>query len=411
EEQPELDTHSAVHYHWRVWELTGLMRPKGISGVVYLVYAIFINVVVTVLFPLSLMARLIFTHNMQEMCENLTITITDIVANLKFINVYLVREQLHEIRVLLRRLDARAKEVSHPEELSALRSEVEIAKSGFRYFARIFVFGTTLSCLRVVIAPERQLLYPAWFGVDWRRSTRAYVVICIYQLFGLIVQAVQNCASDSYPPAYLCLLTGHMRALELRVRRIGYESPDAMELIRRGDVEAWQRQMHRKLLDCIRDLMLVYRLRSIIQRILSAACMAQFACSAAVQCTVAMHFLYVVDDNDLSAMILSIVFFAAVTLEVFIICYFGDRMRTQSEALCDAFYACNWVDQLPKFKQDLLFTLARTQRASTIFAGNYISLSLETFEEVIGASNATKGSITLMLCLLSGHEIHLLGLH
>ncbi|KAH8373819.1 hypothetical protein KR200_004985 [Drosophila serrata] len=385
QEQPELDTHSAVHYHWRVWELTGLMRPKGISGVIYAVYAILINVVVTILFPLSLMARLFFTHNMQEMCENLTITITDIVANLKFVNVYLVREQLHEIRVLLRRLDARAKEVGHPEELAALRSEVEIAKSGFRYFARIFVFGTTLSCIRVAIAPERQLLYPAWFGVDWQRSTRAYVVIYIYQLFGLIVQAVQNCASDSFPPAYLCLLTGHMRALELRVRRIGYDSTDVMEprWSGRGDGEAWQRKMHTKLIECIQDLILIYRLRSIIQRILSAACMAQFACSAAVQCTVAMHFLYVVDDNDLSAMILSIVFFAAVTLEVFIICYFGDRMRSQSEALCDAFYACNWVDQLPKFKQDLLFTLARTQRPSMIFAGNYISLSLETFEEVM----------------------------
>ncbi|KAH8235599.1 hypothetical protein KR032_003756 [Drosophila birchii] len=385
EEQPELDTHSAVHYHWRVWELTGLMRPKGMSGVGYAIYAILINVVVTILFPLSLMARLFFTHSMQEMCENLTITITDIVANLKFVNVYLVREQLDEIRVLLRRLDARAREVSHPEELAALRSEVEIAKSGFRYFARIFVFGTTLSCLRVAIAPERQLLYPAWFGVDWQHSTRAYVAIYIYQLFGLIVQAVQNCASDSYPPAYLCLLTGHMRALELRVRRIGYKSTDAMKSSW-GDFEAWQHQRHAELIECIRDLMLIYRLRSIIQRILSVACMAQFACSAAVQCTVAMHFLYVVDDNDLSAMILSIVFFSAVTLEVFIICYFGDRMRTQSEALCDAFYACNWVDQLPKFKQDLLFTLARTQRPSMIFAGNYIALSLETFEEVIAAS-------------------------
>ncbi|KAH8287164.1 hypothetical protein KR054_003838 [Drosophila jambulina] len=383
EKQSELDTHSAVHYHWRVWELTGLMRPEGLVGMGYSVYAILINVVVTILFPLSLMARLFFTHNMQEMCENLTITITDIVANLKFVNVYLVREQLHEIRVLLRRLDARAREVDHPEELAALRSEVEIAKSSFRYFARIFVFGTALSCLRVAIASERQLLYPAWFGLDWGNSTRVYVAICTYQLFGLIVQAVQNCASDSYPPAYLCLLTGHMRALELRVRRIGHKPADGIE----SSLD-WRRQVHAELIECIRDLMLVYRLRSIIQRILSVACVAQFACSAAVQCTVAMHFLYVVDDHDLSAMILSIVFFAAVTLEVFIICYFGDRMRTQSEALCDAFYACNWIDQLPEFKRDLLFTLARTQRPSMIYAGNYIALSLETFEDVIAASHA-----------------------
>lgn len=388
DKQSELDTHSAVHYHWRVWQLTGLMRPPGVSGVSYVIYAVTLNLLVTFLFPLSLLARLFFTRNLQEMCENLTITITDIVANLKFVNVYLVRRQLHEIRVLLRCLDARALQVGNPEELAALRGEVENAKSGFRYFARIFVFGTTLSCLRVAIAPERQLLYPAWFGLDWRHSTRAYVGIYVYQLFGLIVQAVQNCASDSYPPAYLCLLTGHMRALELRVRRIGFKENFSTVSSWSGleDFDVWRLRMHLELVQCCKDLIVVYRLRSIIQQTLSTACMAQFACSAAVQCFVALHFLYVVDTHDLSAMILSMVFFAAVTLEVFIICYFGDRMRTQSEALCDAFYACNWVDQLPQFKRDLLFTLARTQRRSMILAGNYIPLSLETFEEVTAAA-------------------------
>ncbi|XP_044316802.1 odorant receptor 2a [Drosophila rhopaloa] len=381
QEELELDTHSAVYYHWRVWELTGLMRPPGISRLAYRMYSIVLNSVVTVLFPLSLIARLLFTTNMAGLCENLTITITDVVANLKFVNVYLVRSQLQEIRSLLRRMDKRTKSVGDPAELSALRREVDIAQGSFRTFARIFVFGTTLSCVRVVIRPDRELLYPAWFGVDWKNSTRNYVLINIYQLFGLTVQAIQNCASDSYPPAFLCLLTGHMRALELRVRRIGYGA-DGKE------------EVYEELVECIRDLMRVHRLREIIQQILSVACMAQFACSAAVQCTVAMHFLYMADDKDLTAMIISIVFFTAVTLEVFVICFFGDRMRTQSEALCDAFYACNWVEQLPKFKRALLFTLARTQRPSLIFAGNYIALSLETFEQVI---RFTYSAFTLLL--------------
>ncbi|KAH8324985.1 hypothetical protein KR074_007158, partial [Drosophila pseudoananassae] len=380
-EELQLDTHRAVRYHWRVWELTGLMQPKGISRFWYFIYSVVINASVTILFPLSLAARLFFTHNMQNMCENLTITITDIVANLKFLNVFMVRRQLYEIRSLLKHLDERARQINHPEELAALNDAVTIAQKGFQYFARIFTFGTILSCIRVAISSKRQLLYPAWFGVDWENSWRAYMICYAYQLFGLIVQAVQNCASDSYPPAYLCLLTGHMRVLELRVRRIGYE-------------KSRLHSTHKELLDCIRDLMLVHQLKNIIQRILSVACMAQFACSAAVQCTVAMHFLYVVDDNDLSAMILSIVFFVAVTLEVFIICYFGERMRTQSDALCDGFYACNWVDQLPVFKRNLIFTLARTQKPSLIYAGGYIPVSLETFEQLM---RFTYSAFTLLL--------------
>ncbi|EDW43960.1 odorant receptor 2a [Drosophila sechellia] len=380
QEDSKLDTHSAVYYHWRVWELTGLMRPPGVSSLRYVVYSITVNLVVTVLFPLSLLARLLFTTNMAGLCENLTITITDIVANLKFANVYMVRKQLHEIRSLLRLMDARARMVGDPGEISALRKEVNIAQGNFRTFASIFVFGTIMSCVRVVVRPDRELLYPAWFGVDWMHSTRNYVLINIYQLFGLIVQAIQNCASDSYPPAFLCLLTGHMRALELRVRRIGCRTEKSYK---GQSYEAWREEVYQELIECIRDLARVHRLREIIQRVLSVACMAQFVCSAAVQCTVAMHFLYMADDHDHTAMIISIVFFSAVTLEVFVICYFGDRMRTQSEALCDAFYDCNWVEQLPKFKRELLFTLARTQRPSLIYAGNYIALSLETFEQVM----------------------------
>ncbi|XP_062139635.1 odorant receptor 2a [Drosophila sulfurigaster albostrigata] len=377
----ELDTHSAVSYHWRVWQLMGLIRPPGASRLGFVLRSLIINVLVTLLFPITLLAKLFYTYSLRELCENLTITITDIVANLKFINVFHVRRQLHEIKQLLAVLDGRALAVNNADELAVLRQAVHTARLSFRTFGGIFVFGTTLSCLRVAIAKERQLLYPAWFGIDWQYSNVAYVLIYVYQLFGLIVQAIQDCANDSYPPAYLCILTGHMRALELRVRRIGYHVPH-------------QHVAYFELTACIEDYVNILRLHAIIQQILSVACFAQFMCSAAVQCTVAMHFLYVADSHDLSAMILSLVFFSAVTLEVFIICYFGDRMRTQSEALLNAFYACNWMDQNTRFKRNLIITLMRTQRPSYILAGGYIAVTLETFVQV---NRLTYSVFTLLL--------------
>ncbi|XP_017869519.1 PREDICTED: odorant receptor 2a [Drosophila arizonae] len=385
-EQRVLDTHEALSYHWRVWELTGLIRPSGRSRSRYLLQAISLNVLVTLLFPLTLLARLILTRNLQELCENLTITITDIAANFKFINVFLVRRQLDRIRELLQVLDRRALSVQHPEELDALRQAVSTARRSFRIFAGIFVVGTLLSCIRVAIAKERRLLYPAWFAVDWLSSDLAYVCICCYQLFGLIVQAIQDCANDSYPPAYLCVLTGHMRALELRVRRLGYPG--------HPECPPWCRIVQLELHDCIEDFIHISQLHASIQQILSIACLAQFICTATVQCTVAMHFLYVTDSHDLSAMMLSSVFFLAVTLEVFIICYFGDRMRSQSEQLCDAFYACNWLDQSPQFRRLLVFTLMRSQRTFCIYAGGYIAVTLETFEQVI---RSTYSAFTLLL--------------
>ncbi|XP_030568248.1 odorant receptor 2a [Drosophila novamexicana] len=388
----QLNTHDAVRYHWRVWELTGLIQPAGMSRPLHLLRAILINALVTLLFPLTLLAKLFFTHSLQELCENLTITITDIAANFKFINVYLVRRQLAEIRRLLQQLDRRAIGVQHPEELQALQLAINMARNSFRIFAGIFVFGTALSCLRVTISRERTLLYPAWFGIDWQHSDAAYLCLCGYQLFGLAVQALQDCANDSYPPAYLCILTGHMRALELRVRRIGYPAWSSRSVS--CDHQRWRRAVHVELCSCIDDYINIIKLHAIIQQILSIACLAQFLCSAAVQCTVGMHFLYVTDSNDLSAMALSMVFFIAVTLEVFIICYFGDRMRGQSEKLCDAFYACNWVDQTPQFRRILIITLMTSQQTFCIYAGGYIAVTLKTFVQVI---RSTWSVFTLLL--------------
>lgn len=70
------------------------------------------------------------------------------------------------------------------------------------------------------------------------------------------------------------------------------------------------------------------------------------------------------------------------TLEVYIICYFGHEMREQSEELVNSFYACNWMEQLPKFKRNLIITLMRTQQPTEIRAGKYIPVDLYTFVKV-----------------------------
>lgn len=125
-----------------------------------------------------------------------------------------------------------------------------------------------------------------------------------------------------------------------------------------------------------------FRLFALIENIISRTCLAQFVCSALVQCTVGLHFLYVVDAADYGAQILSIIFFFAVTLEVFIICYFGHCMTTQSLNLTYAFYSCGWLAQNQSFKKNLLITMVRTYKHSIIYAGSYIPVDLPTFLQV-----------------------------
>lgn len=244
-----VQSNEAFRYHWTIWRLTGVQTPASVPKFLYYCYAVLINFFITLLFPLTLMANLFHTRNLQELCENLTITITDINANLKFLNVFYVRSKLLKIKRILDQLDKSADNDGNAEERNALKAAVKIAHILFQVFGIIYIFGTCLSLCKVALAKKRLLLYPAWFPIDWKHSDFAYSMVLAYQLFGLIVQACQNCANDSYPPAYLCILCGHMRALELRVRKIGKKSIKSMQQRRNGILE----QNYNELVACIKD--------------------------------------------------------------------------------------------------------------------------------------------------------------
>ncbi|XP_073822688.1 odorant receptor 2a-like [Musca autumnalis] len=374
ETHSSLDTNVAFRYHWKVWRWTGIKPPHNINPQLYKLYAIVVNILATFLFPLSLIVNVFLTKTLQELCENLTITISDFQSNLKFINVYLVRRQLDRIRSILRKLDRR---VQSEEEFAVLKSAISTAESSFLIFFRLYSFGTTLSVVKVLLAESRSLLFPAWFGVNWVDNLSTYMGVIIYQFFALVVQALQNVASDSYPPAYLVILSAHMRALEIRVKAVGQFKDEMQQPMSLTPEE--QRKCLREFNECIKDYLNILKLHSIIQRIISKACLAQFACSALVQCTVGLHFLYVVDAANYEAQLMSIIFFVAVTLEAFVICYFGHMMSLQSSNLTYAFYSCGWLAQSPEFKRNLIITLMRTQRTSTIRAGSYIPVDLPTF--------------------------------
>uniref|UniRef100_A0A1A9WX50 Odorant receptor n=1 Tax=Glossina brevipalpis TaxID=37001 RepID=A0A1A9WX50_9MUSC len=368
------DTNNAFRYHWFVWQLTGIIQSPYLSVYWYRLYAVLINILVTILFPLTFVINVFWSKNLQQLCENLIITISDITANLKFLNVFLVRNELQRIKVILKYLDKR---IFMEEEYQQLKRAIRIAQLSFIIFATISTTGTSLSILMVLFSQERSLLFPAWYGLDWQNNDVAYAICFTYQLVALIVQAIQNVANDSYPPTYLIILTSHMRNLELRVRSVGLSSESNTEKMflnkREKELDL------KKFNDCIEDFIQINRLYDMIQKILSKACLAQFICTALVQCVAGLHVLYLLDESNYGAQILSFIFFFAATMEVFIICYFGHYMSAQSLALVDAFYECGWISQTLAFRRNLIITLMRTQRHAIIYAGSYIPVDLPTF--------------------------------
>ncbi|TMW45653.1 hypothetical protein DOY81_009267 [Sarcophaga bullata] len=314
-----------------LWKFFGLQPPKRDSKWFkpYIVYAIFVNMTVTLFFPTTLIVNLILSQNLTELCENLYMTTTDVICNIKFVNVFVVRHKLLKVRTILQRLDAR---VCTPEELDVLQKGIRSARQCFTIFLRLFCVAVITSQLVVYLSNERILMYPAWFPWDWRASKSNFLYAHTYQLYGLTMQALQDLGNDTYPQAYLVILTAHIKALALRIKSLGKGVA-----VHTSDTELYQ-----QLIDCIKDHKTIFELFLTIQDTISFTCLAQFMATGLAQCTIGAN-----------------------------------------DELVEAVYDCDWINRDVKFQRALRFILQRSQQTNVIMAGNIIPVRLPTFVKVM----------------------------
>nr|AOE48082.1 putative odorant receptor OR16 [Scaeva pyrastri] len=373
-DKPTLHTYEAFKYHWYVWQFCGLKFPKNAKWrVPYIVYAIVLNITVTLFFPLTLIVNCFLSENFTILCENLYITITDVICNLKFLNVFIVRSKLLEVEHILDRLDKRS---SSEDELQALKNGMRSARKCFNIFATMFGCAIITSQLVVYLSKERILMYPAWLPLDWKNSYQDFVIAHSYQVYGLTVQAIQDLGNDTFPQAYIRILCAHIEALSLRISKLGKNKGLGSEKVNRE-----------LLIECIKDHQVIIELYTTIQQSISTACFAQFMCTGLAQCTIGVYMLYI--GLDISKLLNTIIFFTAVTFEILILCLFGEQLCQRAEQLTAAIYSCNWMDQNREFKKALLLLLKRSQRPLVIMAGDIIPLKLPTFVQVMKTAYST----------------------
>ncbi|XP_061397305.1 odorant receptor 2a-like [Musca vetustissima] len=369
----DINTWQAFKYHWMLWKLCGLQPPTPDSKWLkpYLAYAIIFNLT-TLLFPLSLVLDLLLSQNLTEIFQNLYVTVTVVFSSIKFINVVLIRKKLLDVRFLLEHLDVRARTAEQRQELE---NGITMAHKCFMIFLRLYICAVITSQLVVYFSSERVLMYPSWLPWDWKASRGNFLFALLFQIYAVSAQLGQNLGNDTYPQAYIVILIAHIRALALRIQSLGIlEGETPLEPIS-------QEEYYRELSNCVKDHENVHDLYLTIQECLSTTCLAQFIATGLAQCIIGVYILYVGDD--FSRLLNSSVFFCAVTIEILVLCYFGDLYCQANEFLIDSIYATNWMDRDGKFKKALLLVLHRAQMTNCLKAGNFIPVMLPTFVSIM----------------------------
>lgn len=85
---------------------------------------------------------------------------------------------------------------------------------------------------------------------------------------------------------------------------------------------------------------------------------------------------------DLSKLLNLFIYIFVITLQIFVLCYYGDLYCQAIDYLTESIYDCSWVDRNEKFKKTFLILLKRSQMPTTIMAGNIIPVRMPTFVTV-----------------------------
>ncbi|XP_030376370.1 putative odorant receptor 19b [Scaptodrosophila lebanonensis] len=361
---PSIDSVRAVDYHWSWWRFMGLNPPNLEDGLLmrlYNMHRTVWNFFFAICFPLTILINCFVAESFLELCENLFVTMPAFFAIIKYANAWRVRGQLKQIRHILRRLDGRLQTL---EEQGLISSADRQCKRMFKALLAFSIALLSSAGLVVHWSPTRQLLFPSWFPWNWWETRQRFVATLLLQLVGLLMHCLIEVCNNTYPQAYLPMVAAHIKALSMRIRRLGQECDQRQE------------QAYLELVDCIGDHQIILELMDTLEQSLSLACFFQFFCTAMSQCALGLVIFYI--DLSPSKLLFPLFMFFGITLETSIICYAAELVFHEGEQLNIAIYSCNWVDLNLKFRRALILMCQRSQKLRVNVAAKLTPIRLAT---------------------------------
>lgn len=232
-----IDSASFFGSHWMVWRILGLTPQQMSWPRVYLGGSLLMHLLFTLGYPFHLGMAVFRNANLTDDIKNLTIFATCFACSLKFAIYAYKFEKVQRIEELLQLLDARVRGEAQIAIYNQLRTQLRMVLYAF---IGIYMPCALFAELAFIYQDERGLMYPAWFPLDWRNSTRNFYIVNVYQIIGVTYQLLQNYVSDCFPAVVLCLISAHIKMLYLRFEAIGV-----------GD--SLPRETHAELEACITD--------------------------------------------------------------------------------------------------------------------------------------------------------------
>ncbi|KAJ0179416.1 hypothetical protein K1T71_005128 [Dendrolimus kikuchii] len=204
---------------------------------------------------------------------------------------------------------------------------------------------------------------------------RLYLFAYTHQLWTAWVAVLSVFSPDCFFYACSASITVLFRTLQYDIEMIEVKKfirPNVTDKTLRAD---FGKVIHRHKL--------VIRCVALLEKICTISNLMNVVISSFLICATGFNILAM---DSLPLMIPFISFLNQSTIQIFILCYYGDQIMRSSMELSNAIYRCKWYNSNAAAMKDFLFILIRTQKPCTITAYGFTIINLRAFMKILSTA-------------------------
>ncbi|XP_045447837.1 uncharacterized protein LOC123656176 [Melitaea cinxia] len=383
------NTNFSIRLSLTVLRLAGFWSPDGLKHrFLYNCYGfgIFMFFLGTYLI-IQIVDLYLIWGNLPLMTGTAFVLFTNMAHATKIMNILVRRNRIQKI---INDADNVLKGVKSAEGMEIVRScdrETKLQQLMFFFITLITTIGWASS------AEKNELPLRAWYPYDTRKSP-AYQLTYCHQILALFLAASLNISKDTLVTAMIAQCRCRLRLVGLDLRNlcnddhiIGETSldislkPSPKTLVLTPDQEE---RVRIRLRECAAQHQRTLEAAVDLQNCFSEPTFGQFAVSLVIICVTA--FQLVSQTSNLVRLISMGTYLLNMMFQVFIYCYQGHHLSTESEEVAVAAYNFPWYSCSVLVRRSIIIMMERCRRTAKITAGGFTTLSLASFMAIIKTS-------------------------
>nr|AXF48795.1 odorant receptors OR53 [Lobesia botrana] len=224
---------------------------------------------------------------------------------------------------------------------------------------------------------KAQLTLPFYYP-DLPPSSPWFVRWYVYQAVILIINGVAQTSADHLFGGLMAFAAVQLKLLQHKLETIGVRTQN-MEQVD----EQREREDYEEAISCVEYHLRIIRFVQELTDIFGGAAFGQFLLAAPLLC---LSMFIIMTSDDATEIVTRLLYFGCLSGQLFIYCFCGNMIKTQSELVATAAYNSYWASTSVRTQKALQLLILRGQKTLSVVAGNLFELSLVTFGALLKSS-------------------------